>query len=85
MTKIIFEGGGEKEIEDGEPIRETCEELGVPFSCTEGICGTCMIDILEGEENLSELTQQEKDMDRDRKRRLACQCKINQGTVKIKL
>ena len=43
-----------------------------------------MIDIVEGQENLSELTQEEKDMGMNKTRRLACQCKIKSGNVKIK-
>lgn len=79
------ETGKSEEIKDGELIREKAEELGVPFGCEEGICGTCMIDILEGEENLSELTESEKDLMRDKKHRLACQCRIKKGMVKFKL
>ena len=82
MAKISYEEN-EIEVKDGEAIKEACEELGVPFSCTDGICGTCMIDIEDGEENLNELNQAELDMGRDRKTRLACQCKINQGLVRI--
>ncbi len=85
MAKIIFsDDGKEIEVKDGEPIKDACENLGVPFSCSEGICGTCMVDVLEGQENLSELTQEEKDMGRDKNHRLACQCKIKSGTIKIK-
>lgn len=84
MAKIIFSDNDKKiEIKDGKPIKDACEKLGVPFSCTQGICGTCMIDVLEGQENLSELTQEEKDMGRDKNHRLACQCKIKSGIVKI--
>ena len=76
--------GKQVELPDGYPIREVAEELGVPFGCRSGLCGTCMIDIVEGEENLSELTEEEEMMDRDRKHRLACQAKIKQGMVRIK-
>jgi len=72
------------EVADGDPIRDACEELGVLFGCRSGLCGTCMIDIVEGEENLSGLTEEEVAMDRDRKHRLACQTKIKEGTVTIK-
>ncbi len=85
MAKIIFsDDKREIEVKDGEPIKDACENLGVPFSCSEGICGTCMVDVLEGQENLSELTQEEKDMGRDKNHRLACQCRIKSGMVKIK-
>ena len=84
MAKIISSRTGEeKEIKDGENIKDACEDMGVPFQCTDGICGTCMIDVVEGEENLSELTEQENDLERDREHRLACQCRIKKGIVKI--
>ncbi len=86
MAKITnTENGKSKEIKDNEWIREATEEIGVPFGCEEGICGTCMIDISEGAENLSELTEPENDLMRDREHRLACQCKIKKGEVKFKL
>lgn len=86
MPKITnVENGKSEEIKEGELIRESAEKAGVPFGCEEGICGTCMINIIEGEENLFELTEQEKDLMRDRKHRLACQCRIKKGDVKIKL
>ena len=84
MAKIIsLDSEKEIELKNGEPIKEACEKLGVPFSCAEGICGTCMIDVIEGEKNLSELTQEEKDMGMNKTRRLACQCKIKNGIIKI--
>jgi ferredoxin len=84
MPKLIDnKTGKEIEVSEGENLRESAEELGVPFGCRDGICGTCMIDIVSGEENLNELTEREKDLERDRKNRLACQCKIKQGEVRI--
>jgi ferredoxin len=58
----------------------------VPFACTEGVCGTCVIEVIEGKENLSDPTQEEKDFlgDGTCDERLACQCKIKSGIVKIK-
>ncbi|MBS3070990.1 (2Fe-2S)-binding protein [Candidatus Pacearchaeota archaeon] len=84
MPKIISAKTKESiEVKEGEKIRDACEKLGVPFCCTNGLCGTCMIDIIEGEKNLSELTESEIDMERDKKHRLGCQCKIKNGDVKI--
>jgi len=86
MAKLIFEeSGDEMELEDGAPIAETCEEEGVPFACTEGVCGTCVIEVKEGQENLSEPTQEEKDFlgEGTTDERLACQCKIKSGSVKV--
>jgi ferredoxin len=85
MAKIIFENTKEeKELASGCSIAEVCEEAGVPFACTEGVCGTCVIEVTEGMENLSDFTQEEMDFlgEQDRER-LACQCKINGGCVKI--
>ena len=50
MAKLIV-GENERELADGSAIRDAAEELGVPFGCKQGICGTCKIDILEGSEN----------------------------------
>ena len=85
MAKIIFSDNKKTiNVKDKEPIKDACEKLGVPFSFTERICGTCMIEIVDGQENLSELTQEEKDIGMNKTRRLACQCKIKRGIVKIK-
>lgn len=86
MAKLVFDHNGEEiELEDGSPIADACEEGGVPFACTEGVCGTCVIEINEGKENLSPSTQEEQDFlgEGTCDERLACQCKIKQGTVKI--
>ncbi len=86
MAKLIFDPhGDEKELEDGSSLIEPCEECGVPFACTEGVCGTCVIEVLEGMENLSAFTQEEKDfLGEPNNERLACQCKILHGSVKIR-
>jgi ferredoxin len=86
MGKLIFEHSGEeKEVPDGEPIASVCEEAGVPFACTEGVCGTCVIEVVEGMDNLSPFTQEEKDFLGDEgNERLACQCKLRGGCIKIK-
>jgi len=87
MAKLIFEDSGEEvELPDDSPIQEICEDEGVPFACTEGVCGTCVIEVVEGKENLSPQTQEEEDFlgagcDNER---LACQCRLMNGCVKIK-
>lgn len=87
MAKLIFENTNQEfDIADGSSIHEICEKVGIPFACGyEGICGSCLIEITEGMENLSSFTQAEKDFFGDlSNERLACQCKILKGTVKIK-
>jgi ferredoxin len=84
MAKIInSKTGQEIEVKDGDNIKEACEKLGVPFGCQNGLCGTCMIDIDSGEENLSDLTEEEEILERNRKHRLACQCRIKKGEVGV--
>lgn len=86
MAKLLFKQTGDiVELNDGDAIAQSCEEAGVPFACTEGVCGTCVIEVVEGMDNLSPPTQEEQDFlgDATCKERLACQCRIRQGNVKI--
>lgn len=86
MAKLIFDHNEEEiDLPDGSPISEACEEAGVPFACTEGVCGTCVIEIKEGKENLSDPTPEEEDFlgKGTCSERLACQCKIKSGTVRV--
>lgn len=86
MAKIIFDDTKEEvEIPDGSPIIEPCENAGIPFACTEGVCGTCVIEVTQGMENLSDFNAAEADfLGELDKERLACQCTIKSGCVKIK-
>ncbi len=61
MATIIL-NDEEIEVEDGENICDAIEEAGVPIGCSNGVCGTCEIEVLEGMENLSELNQEEQDL-----------------------
>ena len=87
MAKLIHHDTNEEHhLEDGSELQEACEEAGVPFACTEGVCGTCVIEVTEGMENLSEFSEAEADFLGDLGcERLACQCKIMGGCVKIKI
>lgn len=86
MAKLIFEETKEEaDLQDGAPIAEACEQMGVPFACTEGVCGTCVIEVTAGMENLSDFNQAEEDfLGEQDKERLACQCRIKGGCVRIK-
>jgi len=86
MAKLIFDHNEEEhELPDDSPISEACEEAGVPFACTEGVCGTCVIEVIEGKENLSDPTPEEEDFlgKGNSCERLACQCRIKRGNVRI--
>ena len=87
MGELFFQNGERYEVEDGANIEDACEEAGVPFACSAGICGSCMIEVLEGMENLSPPTEAEIDFIGEKgvkRERLACQCRLLSGTVKIK-
>ena len=78
------ENGKEVNIKENALIKEACEDLGVPFGCQNGICGVCTIEIVEGGKNLQPLNDREEAMGCNDKKRLACQCKIKKGNIKIK-
>lgn len=82
MAKLYIDDV-EFEIPDGEKIDDVSENEGIPFSCNSGVCGTCQIEVLEGQENLNELNDEENELGMDRNNRLSCQCRIISGTVKI--
>ena len=58
------------------------------FGCTEGTCGVCEVTVLEGRENLSRITDEEKDYlleeDLEEGMRLGCQVKVRKGNVTLK-
>ncbi len=70
-------------LEDGSQIKKSCKKLGIPFSCEAGICGTCMVKITEGMENLSTMNEEEEDFGLEEGVRLACQARIKSGIVKL--
>lgn len=85
MAKLIFNDDEEFSVEDGALIKPHCEEAGIPFACEEGVCGTCVVEVEEGMEHLSEFTQEELDFLGEQDiERLACQCTIKGGCVKLK-
>jgi ferredoxin len=71
-------------VEDGQPIKDACESLGVQFGCQNGFCRTCEIDVIEGQDNLSILSENEEFIGLIKERRLACQCRLLQGNVTIR-
>jgi ferredoxin len=86
MATLLFDQTGEEvDLPDDSSIAEACEEAGVPFACTEGVCGTCVIEVKEGNENLTPPTQEEEDFlgEGTRYERLACQCRIKKGRVRV--
>ncbi len=73
----------EVELEGGTNIVDTIEELGVPIGCSNGVCGTCEVEVLEGMENLNEITEEEEDLGMEGNKRLGCQCVILKDAVTL--
>ena len=82
MAKLIL-NDEEIEVDDGENITDTIEEAGVPIGCSNGVCGTCEVEVLDGMANLSEINQEEEDLGMEGNKRLGCMCKIMKDTVKL--
>ena len=82
MCKLIL-NDEEIDVPDGENIVDFIEEAGVPIGCSNGVCGTCEVEVLEGMNNLSELNQEEEDLGMEGNKRLGCQCNLLSGTVKM--
>jgi len=80
MVVIRFESE-EREVPDGSRIQEACEDMGMPFGCTDGLCGTCRCIVVSGMENLEPMNDKEEDMDLLENERLACQLIIKSGEV----
>eukprot|EP01064_Diplonema_japonicum_P038750 TRINITY_DN949_c3_g1_i1.p2 TRINITY_DN949_c3_g1~~TRINITY_DN949_c3_g1_i1.p2 ORF type:complete len:161 (+),score=32.44 TRINITY_DN949_c3_g1_i1:73-555(+) len=68
-------------------IHPFCEEQGIQFSCIEGTCGTCAVDVNEGSKNLNSLTDAEVaffgDAESAGNKRLACQVQLKQGATGV--
>ena len=73
----------EVELENGTKIVDSIEELGVPIGCSNGVCGTCEVEVLEGMENLNEVTEEEEDLGMEGNKRLGCQCVILKESVTL--
>lgn len=84
--KIKFKKSGQviNREEDQIPLIKVCydEDTPVNFGCRIGMCGTCIIKITEGIENVSEKNEDEEFFSNESNERLACQCLIK-GDVEI--
>ncbi|MGP0564837.1 2Fe-2S iron-sulfur cluster-binding protein [Nitrospina sp. 32_T5] len=90
MAKVVFQPDNvTHECEDGMSLIDICEEVEVSlsFGCTEGTCGVCELTVVEGRENLSKITEEEKDYlyeeDLEEGMRLGCQVKVRKGDVTL--
>ena len=82
MAKLI-NGSKEVEINKDEDHLESCQKVDIPFSCEDGKCGTCLSEVLSGMENLTPITEKEKQFGLEENERLMCQCRLTGGEVEI--
>lgn len=84
MAKVTFDMDDvDFEVPVGEKLVDVARKAGssVPFGCTNGICGTCIVRVTEGMSNLSEqdadeaMTLEMFGAD-EPEHRLACQCVV---------
>lgn len=83
MAKVKFPNDNiEADAPLGKAVKEIVEETGanVHFACEDGRCGTCLVKVVKGLENLNDRTENEKKtlelLGAEENNRLACQCKI---------
>ena len=84
MAKVTFDMDGiDTDVDEGAELADVCREAGssIPFGCTNGICGTCIVKVTEGADNLNEKDPEEEltlemfGADKP-EHRLACQCTV---------
>jgi len=77
--------GKSVEVSNGAEIMGAGLKLGIPFSCMNGTCGSCLSRVISGGEKLGPLNEKEKEFGlEDTTQRLVCQCKISDGKVVLK-
>ena len=85
VATIVFSAnrfGGEKRIEapEGGDVVDLCDHhfAPIPFSCRSASCGTCQVDVLEGEDLLEPPNEAERELLPllGGKGRLACQARV---------
>ncbi len=90
MVKVKFQNTGEEvEAEAGSDLQTITTAQGWPvaYGCGNGVCGTCIISVKEGKENLNDVDEVEDQTlemmcMKDGDHRLACRCKVN-GDITI--
>ncbi|PIT85038.1 ferredoxin [Candidatus Micrarchaeota archaeon CG10_big_fil_rev_8_21_14_0_10_45_29] len=84
MPKVTFKSDNITiECPEGSKLVDLAEKNGasINFSCKEGVCLTCLINVVKGMENLGPMTENEKStleaFGAKENQRLACQVIVN--------
>jgi ferredoxin len=88
MPRVNFiDVGKSAECEPGKTLLQCALDMGIEISHVcggDGACGTCRIEVVEGQENLTPQTPDETYKELELPHRLSCQAKLkNDVTVKI--
>ena len=75
------------EVEDGTKLDVLDGQCSVLFACKDGVCGSCLVNVIEGLENLEPPTDTEKttleSLGASENQRLLCQVVIKEGEIKV--
>ena len=72
--------GEEIEVEEGQTVLDACLRAGIylPHACGHGLCGTCKVDVLDGEVDHGAASPFAlMDFERDGGKTLACECRLH--------
>jgi ferredoxin len=88
MAKVYIVNDGKWiDVADGSKLIALQNQCSILFACGEGVCGSCLAKITEGEGNLGQPTEYEKQMLQNfgakPGQRLLCQAVIKSGEAKI--
>lgn len=91
MPRVVIRPAGQVlRVKKGAALADVADAQATPldFGCRDGVCGTCIVTVLRGRENLSPCTVHEEDtlanFDAAPNQRLACQLRIL-GDVEIEI
>ena len=77
------------EVDANYPLTQLALEdaYGWFFDCRGGVCGSCLMEVIEGADHLSPKTEKEQDflasIDAQKNQRLACLCRVH-GDVTLR-
>ena len=88
MARVyIVNDDKEIEVPDGSRLNILNGKCSILFACEEGVCGSCLVTVKEGIENLEPPSEQEKETLRNfgagENQRLLCQAVIKGGRIVV--
>jgi ferredoxin len=88
MAKVKVKNTGEEiEVPDGSQLDTLEAQSSILFACKSGTCGSCMVKVNKGMENLEEPGENEKyglqAFANYPNQRLMCQCKLKKGEIEV--